>query len=82
MNEKNEPLPTSIQAGAPSPAPAATDSGASIEIGETSVLGRIVAAIKAHERWGLAFGVGVQLLVLASMIVLGTAKVLGGGVFR
>jgi hypothetical protein len=43
-----------------------------------SKLDRVVEAIKTYERWGLAAGVGVQLLVLFGMIIMGARKALTG----
>ncbi len=83
MNEQeHDPLPTSIQAGAPIPAAPAPDAAGSIDIAVPTACDRFVAAIKPYERWGLAFGVVLQFLVLGAMIVLGGAKALGGGVFH
>ena len=84
MNEReNEPLPTSFQADVPIVARAPSDDeDESIDLGRPSRLERCMVAIKAHERWGVALGVGLQLLVLGGLIVMGTAKALGGGVLR
>jgi hypothetical protein len=83
MNSReNEPLPTSIQAGEPTAASAPIDAEDSIDIPAPSKLDGFLNAIKAHERYGLVAGIGVQMLVLGAMIVLGILKVLDGGVFR
>lgn len=87
MNEKKstEPEATSFQSGKPTKAGAsiqvgkpsgANDSGQDWQSKRepSSQLDRFVEAIKSYEYVGLGVGVGVQLLVLFSMIVLGGMK--------
>ena len=79
--QAGEPIPTSasIQEGEPVPAPMATTSGDAFATAEPSVVDRVMRGIKTYERWGLILGVGWQLLVLLSLMVMGVLKV--GGEF-
>jgi len=90
MNENsNEPQPTSFQAGEPLKADESFQGGApgrpddsgewdeSVDSGSPSQLDRAVEAVKAYERYGLAVGVALQLVVLFAMIMLG--REVGGG---
>ena len=83
MNE-NDPR-TSFQAGEPDPGRDAFPGEEPMEVGTSiaaqSKLDRFVEAVKVHERWGLAVGVGLQLMVLLAMIVMGTLKFLRGDFF-
>ena len=80
MNE-NDPR-TSFQAGEPDPEREPLDGEEPMDDDASSTaqskLDRAVEALKVHERWGLALGVSLQLLVLVAMIVMGTVKVLRG----
>jgi hypothetical protein len=64
---ENEPLPTSIQSGAPAPMPEPVEEP--FELRASSPLDRFLAELKSHERWGVALSIGVQFLVLAGMIL-------------
>ncbi|MBI3823252.1 MAG: hypothetical protein HY289_11315 [Planctomycetes bacterium] len=70
MNKNND---TSFQAGEPMPAqePIANAETLELEIARVSQLDRAAAAIKGYEWWGLAAGVGLQLLVLLAMTMMG-----------
>jgi hypothetical protein len=81
MNENDE-LPTAFQPGAPAARPALEDEASDADVQVRSNLDRIAEWLKRYDCWGLAVGVGIQLLVLAATMVLGAAKMLGGDVWR
>ena len=74
MNEKENDPRTSFQEGTPLPASAPRDDDEPLEVAGPSKLDQVVEAIKEYERWGLVVGIGVQLLVLFSMIMMGAMQ--------
>jgi hypothetical protein len=91
MNQKPDDPIGSYQAGAPMRADSSIQEGLAPQDGDSPSSNRVqeeataspldacARAFKRHERWVLVVGIALQFTVLLSMVVMGSAKLIGGG---